>query len=444
MALAQDDNYAYLVMPLMSTNLKSFLREKGKAFSLIRRWDFFNNILKGINWLHNQNPAILHLDIKAENILLDEHNIPKIADFGLSVHGDTVLHEKTVGNMAHMAPEVMKVEIFGPAADVYGLGVLLWEVMIGYEWERVVEQQAKQQLARNFSFKEKSHMKHLLNAIKTQNFRPPISKSQNWPSSFTYLLQHMWQEDPDLRPSLSTILEDESSKLYFPSIRKDFVTHLVHSKVGNDKLGREFWLKEFKDNPEAEVPWKSFIGKFCEFFELEAKTDSDLLLLAALAIALNADEESKGRGVNLDAFSCVSKAFGPFERGTETLDAIMDVMKHPWMWTTIDGSAAIQTLQGQELGTFVVRYSQQPAVPFSISAVTEMGIEHYRIFKTAKGNLTLQVAGLEDLRFSSLVEVMEDLEVKKKLKLVGPNLKNLSRAQLLFLECAKDLGYVVR
>uniref|UniRef100_A0A7S4JUB0 Non-specific protein-tyrosine kinase n=1 Tax=Paramoeba aestuarina TaxID=180227 RepID=A0A7S4JUB0_9EUKA len=444
MAVAKDDRHVYLVMPLMSTNLKSFLRGKGKTYSPIQRCDFFSHILKGINWLHNQNPAILHLDIKAENILLDEHNIPKIADFGLSVYGETVLHKTTVGNMAHMAPEIMKVHPFGPAADVYGLGVLLWEVMIGYEWELVVEQQAKQQLDRNFSLKDSAHMKCLFNAIKTRNFRPPMSQSQNWPRSFTYLLQRMWEEDPNLRPSLSTILEDESSKLYFPYIRDDYVVRLVNSKIENDELGREFWLKEFRENPEKEVPWNSFVGRFCKFFQLKAGTE---LLLEGLAIALNAESDGVGRGVTLDGFACVSKAFGPFERGTGTLESIMDVMKHPWMWTTIDVNSAVQNLQGQDAGTFLVRYSTQPSVPFAISAVTETpgkgkGIEHYRIFKTSKGNFALKVADLENRRFGSLVEVMEDLGVKDTLKLAGPNLKNLSRAQLLFMEKAENLGYV--
>ena len=441
MALAKDDRHVYLVMPLMSTNLKTFLRGKGKAFSSIERCDFFSHILKGINWLHNQNPCILHLDIKAENILLDEHNTPKIADFGLSVYGETVTHKTTVGNMAHMAPEIMKVQSFGPPADVYGLGVLLWEVMIGYEWELVVEQQAKQQLDRNFSLKDSTHMKCLFNAIKCRNFRPPISQSQHWPRSFTHLLQRMWEEDPNNRPSLSTILEDENSKLYFPYIRDDFVVRLVNSKLESDELGREFWLKEFRERPEDEVSWKTFIVRFCNFFHLKPGTD---LYLEGLAIALNADET---HGVTLQSFACVSKAFGPFERGTGTLEAIMDVMKHPWMRTTYDVKAAVENLQGQDAGTFLVRYSTQPSVPFAISAVTEMpgkgkGIEHYRVFKTSKGNFALKVAELEGRRFGSLVTLMEDIKVKEILKLDGPNLKNLSRAQLLFMDKAENLGYI--
>merc|ERR1719223_1096470 len=243
--------------------------------------------------------------------------------------------------------------------------------MIGYEWELVVEQQAKQQLDRNFSLKDSAHMKSLFNAIKCHNFRPPMSSSQRWPRSFTHLLQRMWEEEPNNRPSLSTILEDESSKLYFPYIRDDFVVRLVNSKLENDELGRGFWLKEFRERPECEVPWKSFVKKFCSFFNLKPGTD---LYLDGLAIALNADDT---QGVTLASFACVSKAFGPFERGTGTLEAIMDVMKHPWMRTTYDVKSAVENLQGQDVGTFLVRYSTQPSVPFAISAVS--------VFVTAAG-----------------------------------------------------------
>jgi hypothetical protein len=314
--------------------------------------------------------------------------------------------------------------------------------MIGYEWELVVEQQAKQQLDRNFSLKDSSHMKVLFNAIKSRNFRPPIPQDQHWPRSFTFLLQRMWEEDPSYRPSLSTILEDESSELYFPLIRDDFVVRVINGKIENDQLGRDFWLQEFRERPEEDVPWSSFVKRFRHYFHLKSGTSD--LLLEGLSIALNADDQC---GVSLASFACVSKAFGPFERGTGTLECIMDVMRHPWMWTSLDVKSAVDTLQGQAVGTFLVRYSTQPSVPFAISAVTDVGngkkgIEHYRVFRTSKGNFALKVGNLENQRFSSLVELIEDLNVKTALRLTGPNLTNWSRAQKLFMEKTENRGYI--
>ncbi|XP_042491416.1 probable LRR receptor-like serine/threonine-protein kinase RKF3 [Macadamia integrifolia] len=90
---------------------------------------------RGLAYLHyGAQPSIIHRDIKASNILLDEMFEPKLADFGFAKYrpeGMTHLSTRVAGTLGYVAPEYALYGQLTERSDVYSYGVVLLELLSG-------------------------------------------------------------------------------------------------------------------------------------------------------------------------------------------------------------------------------------------------------------------------------------------------------------------------
>uniref|UniRef100_A0A8C1J588 Striated muscle enriched protein kinase b n=1 Tax=Cyprinus carpio TaxID=7962 RepID=A0A8C1J588_CYPCA len=113
---------------------------KEMLYSLIDRFRYSEDdvvayivqILQGLDYLHSRR--ILHLDIKADNIIVTYMNVVKIIDFGSAQTFNPLFLKQfspPIGTLDYMSPEMLKGDVVGPPADIWSIGVLTYIMLSG-------------------------------------------------------------------------------------------------------------------------------------------------------------------------------------------------------------------------------------------------------------------------------------------------------------------------
>lgn len=128
-----------LVYPYMSNgSVASCLRERSES-QLPLEWRIRQRIAlgsaRGLAYLHDHcDPKIIHRDVKAANILLDEEFEAVVGDFGLAKlmdYKDTHVTTAVRGTIGHIAPEYLSTGKSSEKTDCFGYGVMLLELITG-------------------------------------------------------------------------------------------------------------------------------------------------------------------------------------------------------------------------------------------------------------------------------------------------------------------------
>ena len=123
------DGCVYIIMEYCSNNnLTKFIKNRAMKEKHVLR--IMKQIFAGLKYLISNN--IAHRDLKPQNILLDENLNVKISDFGFAkIFKENNLTQSLCGSPLYMAPEIMKYKKYTIKADLWSLGIILFELLVG-------------------------------------------------------------------------------------------------------------------------------------------------------------------------------------------------------------------------------------------------------------------------------------------------------------------------
>ncbi|TYJ10109.1 hypothetical protein E1A91_A11G185600v1 [Gossypium mustelinum] len=167
-------------------SIYDYLHKQRGVFKLPSLLKVALDVSKGMNYLHQNN--IIHRDLKTANLLMDENQVVKVADFGVArVQSQSGVMTAETGTYRWMAPEVIKHKPYDHKADVFSFGISLWEILTGeLPYGLLTPLQAAV-------------------AVVQKNLRPTIPKHTH--PRLRELLERCWLQDPSQRPNFSEIID---------------------------------------------------------------------------------------------------------------------------------------------------------------------------------------------------------------------------------------------
>src|SRR5919106_3890336 len=130
--VGESEGQPYFVMRYMNGGSLSE-RIKAGVFTLEETIQILGAIAPGLDEAHSK--GIVHRDIKPSNILFDKRGNPYISDFGIAklsqAQSGNVTGSAIIGTPAYMAPEQAQGTEVDGRADIYALGIILFEILTG-------------------------------------------------------------------------------------------------------------------------------------------------------------------------------------------------------------------------------------------------------------------------------------------------------------------------
>jgi serine/threonine protein kinase len=171
-------------------SLREVLLDKNLQLTEVATLRLAIEIADGMAYLHTQSPSIIHRDLKSLNIFIHRGGggnlTAKIGDWGSArVHlagSSTMTHGH--GTACWIAPEVIKFSRASKKSDVYGFGIILWE------------------MASRREVFEGMYLAQIIHQVANEGLRPELVAGNPWES----VMVECWAAEPNDRPDFIEVL----------------------------------------------------------------------------------------------------------------------------------------------------------------------------------------------------------------------------------------------
>ncbi|XP_011074882.1 mitogen-activated protein kinase kinase kinase 1 isoform X1 [Sesamum indicum] len=199
----KDESHLYIFLELVT---------KGSLLSLYQKYElrvpqvsaYTRQILHGLKYLHDR--GVIHRDIKCANILVHTNGLVKLADFGLAKATKLNDVHACKGTAFWMAPEVVRSQWYGPAADIWSLGCTVLEM-----------------LTRRFPY---SHLECMAALYRIGKGERPLIPDSLSSDARDFVLKCL-QVDPSLRPTAAQLMDHPFLKRPLPSSSGTMSPHFL-------------------------------------------------------------------------------------------------------------------------------------------------------------------------------------------------------------------------
>ncbi|MGI6193666.1 MAG: Stk1 family PASTA domain-containing Ser/Thr kinase [Christensenellales bacterium] len=131
--VGQWEEYYYIVLEYVAGKTLKEIISEDAPFDRKRIISLGCQLCDALGHAHDRN--VVHRDVKPQNVIINDHGKPKVADFGIARFTDastvTYAGDKILGSVHYVSPEQAKGELVDAKSDIYSLGIVLYEMATG-------------------------------------------------------------------------------------------------------------------------------------------------------------------------------------------------------------------------------------------------------------------------------------------------------------------------